>query len=490
MSKVFTIFGPPGTGKSTEILKRMKEKIDSGIRPSKIGLVSFTRAAAKELAERAGVQTGDNISTIHSMAYRMAGISKNSVVNWRVYKEFGKLVGIPIAGANPDDSDYLELGDEYLAVYSLAKARLQTYEETYLESTRSGTLDEFKFFAESFDKYKKDIGYIDFNDMLIRAADAPAPMVDVLFVDEAQDLSPLQWKLINHWAKSIPEIHVAGDDDQAIYVWGGADPQGMVKFETEHAGSRLILDQSHRVPKSVHPIASELIARVSSRVDKAYKHKDLEGRVSFVNNINHLEINPDEDTLILFRNHSIRKELEEMLVQRLIPFVVDTGKPGLLGSPKAKAIQVFIDIKAKTDTDLSRLSDANLTLLQKNLNFRAKAVFERNDLAAFQAFEWHEAFFLKISEREYFEAMLNRFGTLDIEDPPIHLSTIHGSKGREAHRVILLNGMGGLTAANFAHDPDSEYRTFYVGLTRSKAELDIVQTDRGIQIDFEGMRSV
>ncbi len=490
MSKVFTIFGPPGTGKSTEILRRMKEKIDSGIQQSKIGLVSFTRAAAKELAERAGVQTGDNISTIHSMAYRMAGISKNSVVNWRVYKEFGKVVGIPIAGANPDDSDFLELGDEYLAVYSLAKARLLDYEATYLDSARSGTLDEFKFFANSFDKYKKEIGYVDFNDMLIRALTAPAPKVDVLFVDEAQDLSPLQWKLINHWAKSIPEIHIAGDDDQAIYVWGGADPQGMVKFETEHSGSRLILDQSHRVPKSVHPIASELISRVTNRVEKVYKHKDLEGRVSFFNNLNHLEIDPEEDTLVLFRNHSIRKELEEILVQRLIPFVVDTGKPGLLGSPKARAIQVFIDIKKATDTDLSKLSDTKLTLLQKYLNFRAKAVFEKNDLASFQAFEWHEAFFLKFAEREYFEAMLRKFGTLEIEDPPVHLSTIHGSKGREAHRVILLNGMGGLTATNFARDPDSEYRTFYVGITRTKAILDIVQTDRGIQIDFRGFGNV
>ena len=483
MTKVFSIYGSPGTGKSTEILKRMKAYTDGGVPSSKIGLVSFTKAAAKELADRAGIAPGENISTIHSMAYRMAGISKNAVVNWRVYKEFGKLIGIPINGANPDEVDALEQGDEYLALYSLAKARLVSYEEVYQDFGDVGTQSEFLFFCENFDKYKREIGYVDFNDMLIKALTAPSPQVDILFVDEAQDLSPLQWKLINHWAKSIPEIHIAGDDDQAIYVWGGADPAGMVKFETEHNAERLILDQSHRIPKSVHALANELIHRVSNRVDKIYKSRPETGRVEFVNNIHHLKIDPDSDTLILFRNHSIRAELESMLIQDRIPYIVDTGKPGLIGSAKAKAIEVFLEIQQKTNTDLTKLSDTKLSLLQKYLSFRAKVFLEKNDMAGLCSFKWHEAVYLKFSERDYFEHILNKFGSLNVQ-PSIHLSTIHGSKGREAHRVILLNGMGSLTAKNFAQDPDSEYRTFYVGITRAKQILDIVQTDRGVQIDF------
>jgi len=77
---------------------------------------------------------------------------------------------------------------------------------------------------------------------------------------------------------------------------------------------------------------------------------------------------------------------------------------------------------------------------------------------------------------QYLKAVYRNFGTLNVE-PTIHLSTIHGSKGREADRVVLINGMTARSAEAMDRDPDSEIRTFYVGITRARHQLDVVDGD-------------
>ena len=57
MNQYVAIYGPPGTGKSTEVIRRFSKLLDDGVDPNRIGLVSFTKAAAKELANRIGIDT-------------------------------------------------------------------------------------------------------------------------------------------------------------------------------------------------------------------------------------------------------------------------------------------------------------------------------------------------------------------------------------------------------------------------------------------------
>ena len=123
-----TIFGPPGTGKSTEIIKRFKGYVEQGYPKDRIGLVSFTKASAQELADRIGVKAGKNISTIHSMCYRICEVIREQVVGWQHLREFSKITKLEFKSANPDDAEtQMTEGDFYLALHGLAVATRRPY---------------------------------------------------------------------------------------------------------------------------------------------------------------------------------------------------------------------------------------------------------------------------------------------------------------------------------------------------------------------------
>ena len=478
------VYGPPGCGKSTELIGRMREAITQGTPEDRIGFVSFTKAAALELAHRVGIRPGGNISTIHSMAFRLAGVIKDQVIDYVKLRQFQRISGVEMSGANPDDAEALTDGDFYYALYQLHHARggvagREAYELTYLESERPGSFPAFIRFCIGMDDFKSVNGYVDFNDMLKLAITSGAsPDVDVLFIDEAQDLSPLQWRLVDVWCKTIPEVHVAGDDDQSIYVWGGADSQGMVKFESRYNAERTVLDQSYRIPSTVHTLAETLIGMVGQRVEKTYHPREEEGSVKQCGDVRLLsDINHGDDVLVLFRNHALREDIEDRVIELGLPYVVDSGKPGLLHSYHARA--------AKSWTTLIRdwkkmgqimLGRRELDNLARNVKGRLKVAIDRGDLDAFEHYDWWEAIQAPMQTMQYLKAVYRNFGTLNVE-PTIHLSTIHGSKGREADRVVLINGMTARSAEAMDRDPDSEIRTFYVGITRARHQLDVVDGD-------------
>ena len=69
------------------------------------------------------------------------------------------------------------------------------------------------------------------------------PKLRVMFVDEAQDLSLIQWKLVRRIEESSTDSFIAGDDDQGIYKWNGAHVNTFINLE----GTREVLEQSHKV---------------------------------------------------------------------------------------------------------------------------------------------------------------------------------------------------------------------------------------------------
>ena len=83
-----------------------------------------------------------------------------------------------------------------------------------------------KYVADSYANYKSTFGLMDFTDLIIRfanEADHLMPPLKICFLDEAQDLSPLQWDIAHKLDEKSERMYVAGDDDQAIYRWAGAD---------------------------------------------------------------------------------------------------------------------------------------------------------------------------------------------------------------------------------------------------------------------------
>ena len=111
--------------------------------------------------------------------------------------------------------------------------------------------------------------------VFVDEADKCCPDFEVTFLDEAQDLSPLQWDIAHALDKKSKFMFAAGDDDQAIYRRAGADVDQFINLD----GSSETLSQSYRVPKQVHRVAESIVYRIKHRYPKKYQPKEDEGTV-------------------------------------------------------------------------------------------------------------------------------------------------------------------------------------------------------------------
>ena len=467
MQKSTVIYGPPGCGKTTTIIEMMKERIRGGVHPSKIGLVSFTKSAANELASRVG-EKAVNASSLHSLAFRQAGIHRSQVVDRSKLQEFSKLSHITVTGADVYDDEDMEVGDYYMMVYNRMRAlNIRNAMEGFVGGNKEGNLEEFKYFCRQYYNWKRANGYVDFEDMLSLALKSPPPDFDLLFLDESQDFTPSQWELIHYWVPHIKEMVLALDDDQALYQFSGANPHGGMEFEEKYKSERLVLSQSYRLPKNVHELAVSFIKRIKNRVDKEYRPTDRPGSIKRYGMWQSIkEINPAEDTLVLFRNHSLRGDIEKFFMARHLPYITIGGRAGPLQNYNARAIKAFIQLQNGDSISEAAMSILKNSLVNPNLQESLKN-------------PWHKALRIPLVKLVYYKMLHTKYGT-PVPDTAIRLSTIHSAKGGEADRVILLNGMGQKTYENMSRDPDNEVRTFYVGITRAKHTLDIVSGDNPI----------
>ncbi len=130
--------------------------------------------------------------------------------------------------------------------------------------------------SAELDNYKTSFKLRDFTDMIEQFnVSELCPKYDIVFIDEAQDLSPVQWKMVDIIRQNSKYLIIAGDDDQAIYGWAGADVK---KFQDIPSKKDIILPQSHRVPKQVQNIANKILSRIPDerRIKKDWKARDKE----------------------------------------------------------------------------------------------------------------------------------------------------------------------------------------------------------------------
>ena len=470
MRQAFAIFGPPGTGKSHEILSRVRTRLESGTDPKSICLLSFTRAAAQELADRAGLK-GAQISTIHALAFKVLGLSRSQVMGNEDLREISRLTGCKMTLKSVDVGADLGEGDFYHAMYNLARSLQKDPYEGYdntLSDSRCNAARYLRFIA-SYDKYKTANGLIDFGDMLERAALKPSPFYEYVFIDEAQDLSPAQWNLIEAWLPMWSEVHIAGDDDQSIYKWGGADPHGMAFFVSKYKANIKILRNSHRIPRTVHAVADRLVQQISCRMPKEYEPRQQEGAVFHVPlGFALTQLQHGRDTLVVYRNHAMRHDICKYLNMKHIPYVVDGGASPLT-SALGKAAAIWNRCVRGGGHDLSSMQ---LAIIKKVANpFLLQRIKEKR---LPHHHKWGEVFLYDREITPYLLHVEQKHGLNVV--PTIHLSTIHGSKGREADEVIVIDAVSKRTYDTMYKDKDSEIRTFYVAVTRARQRLYICKS--------------
>jgi hypothetical protein len=130
----------------------------------------------------------------------------------------------------------------------------------------------------------------------------------VLMVDEAQDLTPLQWDMVIKLALSSEKVYLAGDDDQAIYEWNGAE---VTYFQT-FPGKIKILEKSRRLNKQVHFFARCLLNGMEGyRVEKEFNSNGSEGTISKWNNFKKIPLDDEGSWMILARINDVKKELQD-----------------------------------------------------------------------------------------------------------------------------------------------------------------------------------
>lgn len=484
--------GPPGCGKTTRLLKIIAEEISLGVRMSEIAFVTFTKRGVEEGITRVAEKFGMNpreahkefpwFRTIHSLAYAQLGIMREEVMQPSDWKEFSNYVGYNVSGHadldGPIGFNTQQEGDQMLRLVDYAATTGTSLHDAWHEL---GTLlgwHEVEHFANSFAYYKNESGKLDFTDMIVRyATQGNEVPVRVAVIDEAQDLTAMQWQAVRRAFGSAERVYVAGDDDQSIYKWAGSDIEQFLKL-SEYPET---LSQSYRLPRKIQAYSQQIANRISHRYPKQFAPRQAEGVLEFHADMD--EIDFGEGTwLVLARNSYQLGYAEQIMRER--GYLYSTRRGPSMAPAHIAAMYLWENLRSGKVTTFNvkeaKALAAAIAFELPPLKDAAELTIDVLGLSGAVLPVWHEMFTgIDSDTREYAIACLRSKEKLRAA-PRIRLETIHAVKGAEEQHVVLLSDLSAKSHRGLELDPDSEHRVFYVGVTRAKESLHIIepQTDR------------
>lgn len=211
-----------GTGKTTKLLDIIDKHLEEGVPIDRIAFVTFTKKGAEvaqlRTAERFGLPLDKlkNFRTIHSMAFRGCGATREIMMDYAKYKDFGEKAGYNFGtlGLNTQEGiDWNEMKDQQL----VAIEQLYRNNRPYCEQIMEDRVDyaDLVRYMQLYVKYKKTFGYKDFTDLLEDyIASGRTEDVDIVCLDEMQDSSLLQWQLVFQAFSNAKHVYAAGDIKQ------------------------------------------------------------------------------------------------------------------------------------------------------------------------------------------------------------------------------------------------------------------------------------
>ena len=285
MTKQYRVIGPPGTGKTTYLVRQVERAVKAyGLMAVRV--VSFTKAAAKVVTGRLGV-SDDHVGTLHHFGHlalqrhqTVRGIA-DTVAGVRAWNEFCGRPEFVLKDTGASSAD--EITGDMTPGTGVGDATFRAMNS--IRSVHGSKCGEFmrpmeKAFWERWTQFKDKFNFVDFADMVEKTFDLKLPFPGdpmCIFVDEAQDFTRIQWQLVRFWGEKASTFVTVGDPDQVLYGWCGVEVED---FYDPPEAKEMVLSKSFRVPKAVHELAVGWIRQTPGRKDIQYEPTGEQGEIS------------------------------------------------------------------------------------------------------------------------------------------------------------------------------------------------------------------
>lgn len=553
MVETIKFFGVPGSGKTTRLIEELKTFVEgktgdtygwenrNGAEFHNVCFTTFSKAQAtdamKRIAQAYGIELKDlvyhHFGTIHHVCLQLLGWDiKNN--NPKLEKPFDRYLffkdnGIDypqpqfISNKKSEDSIEPEMdineivleenatdGEKIFAIFEACIHKTLPISDWRLlgidyEEPIEGQIEEL---YNSWVDYKTKNDLVSFTDMLVEVLkEKMYPQIDALFVDEFQDLTPLLYSVIKMWSEhASSQVMIAGDDDQTIYVFSGAEPSFFLNFP----GKEIVLNVSHRVPSNILSQADLLISQVNERKDKDLVSKYAGGSFSSWDKptvsmiLEAIPTDATKKTFFLFRTNWNMRKFADILVSHGIPYTKLREKSRLFCPWTGKAMtekrEVLLklrdriplvnhDIRIMTghgsDHNFLQTFDKSNGYVIRGMKKKINEFLLPDDNQPWSTDDlkkvfvrlpmWNNKDILGKDDNKNSAIMENMqensFCRLDPRN--IQIGTIHSAKGLEADVVFVFNNHTNRIQRDLENRPDSwdeEARLYYVGITRAKEQ--------------------